>query len=127
LKNGVDVKVGEDKVTIKNPTLRQPDGSIIMVDDNTNYFIRVDENGNKYVTPVNETSIRSYTQGVIGKTTEAGTSKNKTSNLWSGDEIEITDTPINAKKTNTQSGSGSTTNVSRNTKITTTPKKKITW
>ena len=113
LKNGVDVKVGEDKVTIKNPTLRQPDGSTITVDDNTNYFIRVDENGNKYVTPVNETSIRSYTQGVIGKTTEAGTSKNKTSNLWSGDEIEITDTPINAKKTNTQSGNGSTTTVKK--------------
>lgn len=127
LKNGVDVKVGEDKVTIKNPTLRQPDGSTITVDDNTNYFIRVDENGNKYVTPVNETSIRSYTQGVIGKTTEAGTSKNKTSNLWSGDEVEITDTPINAKKTNTQSGNSSTTNVSRNTTITTQPKKKITW
>jgi hypothetical protein len=127
LKGGIDVPYGDETKNVKATVLRQPNGSTITVDDNTNYFVRVDENGNKYVTPVNETSIRSYTQGVIGKTTEAGTSKNKTSNLWSGDEVEITDTPINAKKTNTQSGNSSTTNVSRNTTITTQPKKKITW
>lgn len=109
------VSKGED-LTIKR--LKQPDGSYIEVNPNQNYFIRVDgTTGKKYVTPVNETSIKSFTQGVIGKVVEAGTSKNKTSNLWSEEETEVTDIPIGTKKTNTNSGKSSTTSVVKNKTI----------
>lgn len=89
--------------------LTQPDGSAIKIDPNQNYFIRVDAHKKRYATPVNDISIKSYTQGMIGKALEAGTQENKTSNLWSEDETEISDTPINAKKTSTQSGNGGET------------------
>ena len=104
VKKGFDVKSGKKDVRVFAGALTQPDGTTISIKDDANYFVRVDENGKKHVTPVNDISIRSYTQGVIGKVTEAGTSKNKTSNLWSEDETEITDTPISAKKVSNNSG-----------------------
>jgi len=129
VKNGIPVTVDGEEVTVKANKLKQPDGSVIEVKDDQNYFVRTDENGKRYITPVNDISIQSFTQGVIGKTLEAGTSKNKTSNLWSEYETEISDTPITAKKTSSQSSYGSNTQVTKSNTGTSNsqPKKKIRW
>jgi len=119
--NGIPMTEGDKNVT-KIIKKTKNGGVEREVNPAAKYFFRLAEDGSYYVTPVNDNTIRAYSQGLIGKVVEAGTSKAKTSNLWSEDETEVSDTPINTKKTNAQSGSGSATNVSRNTQ-----KVKVTW
>lgn len=120
INGNIEYKDGDNVKTIKTTKLKNKDGSIHEVKETGKYFVRFDENGNRYITPVNETTIRSMSQGIIGKVTEAGVSKNKTSNLWSEEETEISDVPINSKN---KSGSS----ITIKTNNTNSTKKKVTW
>ena len=123
---GVKLPKGDGTEYKAVKTLTTKDGKKIKVLPDQNYFYRLKQDGTYQITPVDATSKKAYTNGLIGHLAEGYASKSKTSNF--GEEyIGEDDTPINAKKTNTQSGNSSTTNVSRNTTITTQPKKKITW
>lgn len=120
--NGKEYKDGDEVKVIKTDKLKNKDGTIHTVKETGKYFLRFDGNGNRYITPVNETTVKSLTQGLIGKIVEAGVSKNKTSNLWSDEETEITDVPINTKNTNSKGITIKTSNTNGNSQ-----KKKVTW
>ena len=99
---GQDAK-GND-VTVKAQKLKDINGDYEPIDPNAKYFFRLDPNGNRFITKVTPKSILQFTQGLIGKSVEDGTSKSKTSNLYQDDEIGVSDIPIGSKNNSGSSG-----------------------
>lgn len=99
---GQDAK-GND-VTVKAQKLKDINGDYEPIDPNAKYFFRLDPNGNRFITKVTPKSILQFTQGLIGKSVEDGTSKYKTSNLYQDDETVTSDVPISSKNNSGSSG-----------------------
>lgn len=94
---------GKD-VKVKTTKLKDINGVYEDVDPNAKYFFRLDPNGSRYITKVTPKSVLIFTQGLIGKSVEEGTSKSKTSNLYQDDEIDVSDVPISSKNNSGSSG-----------------------
>lgn len=99
---GQDAK-GND-VVVKAGKLKDINGNYEQIDPNAKYFFRLDPNGNRYITKVTPKSINEFSQGLIGKLVEQGTSKSKTSNLYQDDETVTSDVPIGSKNNSGSSG-----------------------
>lgn len=99
---GQDAK-GND-VVVKAGKLKDINGNYEQIDPNAKYFFRLDPNGNRYITKVTPKSINEFSQGLIGKSVEQGTSKSKTSNLYQDDETVTSDVPIGSKNNSGSSG-----------------------